>query len=168
MWFDIARRLITIAAIALAGFLAGVSATKLVKDRQIANLRAEHAAMRAAQEAAASKALADAQQRAAEVEARLSKVEAQYVKALQAKDRAIAALDAAGTSLRQQLAAYTAGGGGESAGCEATVRDLQNRVTTLGVLVGRFDAFAERSARAADDTADELRLCRAYVEEVSR
>ncbi len=162
-------RALWIGVIVSSGFIAGMATHKVFADRKVARIEAEHATQRAEQEAAARRALEDAERRAAEVQSRLAKMEARYVKDLQAKDRAIAALNAAGASLRERLAAYTAAASGDvPANCKAPVRDLQDRIEGLGVAVARLDEFAERTATYAEAVSDELRLCRAYATEVSR
>jgi hypothetical protein len=156
------------AAVALL-VAAGVQTWRLNgAQRALDQERAAYASERATAAEVAQAAERAAREREQVMQTRVDELEAQSAKALAERDARIRALSAAGNGLRERVAALTAKAGGPAeTSCPAAV-DLQERVTVLGSMVARLDDFAGRASQAADDYADELRTCRAYVQGVTQ
>jgi hypothetical protein len=152
-------------AFALCFFLIGMGAHKVFADRKIARMERDYAQ----QQATLNAELAKAEQHARETEARWRadsvRMETAYFAALTQRDGIVRQLHAAGTGLRNKLAAIEQQA---AAGASSTCGDVHHRVEALAVLLGEADSLAEESGRAADDLRDELALCRTYARSVSK
>lgn len=159
-------RLIIGAAFALCFTLLGMSIHKVYADRKVARLERDWNAERAA----AASATAAAQLEARRIETawrdHVTAREKEYADQLAAQADRIRALDAAGSGLRQRLAAFTAAGSTASGAADAC-RDHQHRIETLGLLLAEADGLADESGRAADQLRDGLALCRAWGAEIA-
>lgn len=163
----LAGRIIIAAAFAACFVLVGIGTHKVIADRKIARMERDWATERAA----AASATAAAQLEARRIETawrdHVAAREKEYAANLAAQANRIRALDAAGSGLRERLAAFTAAGSATGPAADAC-RDQQRRVETLGLLLAEADGLADESGRAADQLRDGLALCRAWAEEVTR
>lgn len=159
-------RIVIAAAFAACFILVGMGAHKVFSDRKIARMERDFATERAA----AASATAAAQLQARQIETawrdHIAQREKEYAANLAAQADRIRALDAAGSGLRQRLAAYTAAGNA-APGAAAACSDHQHRLETLGLLLAEVDTLADESSRAADQLRDGLALCRAWGEAIT-
>ncbi len=159
-------RIVIAAAFAACFILVGMGAHKVFADRKIARMERDFATERAA--AASATAAAELEARRIETAWRdhVAQREKEYAANLAAQAGRIRALDAAGSGLRQRLAAYTAASGA-AAGATDACGDHQRRIETLGLLLAEADGLADESSRAADQLRDGLALCRAWGAEIT-
>lgn len=159
-------RAIIYAALAACFVLIGMGMHKVFADRKIARMERDWNAERA--QAAAATAAAEAQARRIETAWRdhIAQREKDYAANLAVQADRIRALDAAGSGLRQRLAAFTAAGGAAPGAADACSAQ-QRRVETLGLLVAEADGLADESSREADRLRDLVELCRGYAATLS-
>lgn len=165
-----AERLVRVAfalGFALCFFLIGMGVHKTFSDRKIARLERDFAEQRATLNAEVAKAEQHARMVEANRVAAVHKIETDYFAALVQRDHIVRDLAVAGDGLRNKLDAIIRDSQAAS-GPTSTCRDVHKRVETLGVLLREADGLAEESGRAADELRDELALCRAYAQTVSK
>lgn len=165
-WVKVAQALICIAL----GAAVGALAAQLVSRAEIATLKANHAKdekawadERTKAADAHTEALGKVLERNTKLQQQVDNQEIENAKVIAAQAARTASLTRTARVLQDRVAALTAASTPTGAPtCPAAV-DLQERATELGVMVTRVDEFAGRAGKAADDYADELRSCRAYV-----
>jgi hypothetical protein len=157
---------IVVIVFAASCILIGAGTHKVFADRKIARMERDWATERAA----AASATAAAQLEARRIETawrdHVAQREKEYADNLAAQADRIRALDAAGSGLRERLAAFTAAGRA-APGAANACGDYQRRIETLGLLLAEADALADESSRAADQLRDGLALCRAWGAEIT-
>lgn len=154
-------------AFALCFFLIGMGAHKVFADRKIARMERDYAQQQAILNDEKAKAI----QHARDTEARWRndsvRMEGAYFTAIVQRDRIVRDLAVAGDGLRIQIKRLTSDSAAAAASSPAC-RDVHQRVETIGVLLAERDGMAEESERVADTLRDELSLCRAYAQSVSK
>lgn len=160
-------RFAIVAAFALSCVLAGMGIHKTFSDRKIARLKLAHAERLAEANAALAKAIQDARDKETRWRDELAKKERESAEAIAVRDARIRDLVAAGSGLRNRIAAFVDSGKPTEA-ATAAERSLHHQVETLGVLLREVDELAEESAGAADVLRDELELCRGYIEVITK
>ncbi|HQR12809.1 MAG TPA: hypothetical protein PLW68_15920 [Casimicrobiaceae bacterium] len=158
-----AARAAVMVALAACFVLIGMGTHKVFADRKIARMERDWNAERAA--AAAATAAAEANARRIETAWRdhVAQREKDYAANLARQADRIRALDAAGSGLRQRLAAYT-GAGSPAPGAADACGAERRRTETLGLLVAEADGLADESSREADRLRDLVGLCRGWAE----
>lgn len=152
---------------AVCFFLLGMGVHKVFADRKLIQQQVRMEKMYADAQKARADAEADARQREDELKRRVAVQTAQQIADADRSTRAIGALNAANGQLRQQIDRYTRDGQAAATSC-AAASDVQQRIATLGVLLGEADGLAADSAVAADTLRDQLSLCRGYVKAVTQ
>lgn len=154
-----AARAAVMVALAACFLLIGMGVHKVFADRKIARMERDWATERAA----AASATAAAQLQARQIETawrdHVAQREKEYAANLAAQADRIRALDAAGSGLRQRLAAFTAASGAAQGAADAC-SGHQRRLETLGLLLAEADGLADESSREADRLRDVVELCR--------
>lgn len=164
---QISAKLIFGVAFALCFALIGMGIHKTFSDRKIARMEKTHAEL----VAKLHRDRADAEAEAREIEQqwrnKVTLQEADYMAAMAQRDHIVRDLVIVGNGLRNKLSQLTSNSQAAAAASPAC-RDVHKRVETLAVLLDEADRMAEESGRAADDLGNELRLCRGYVEAVTK
>lgn len=156
-------KLIIAGVFAVSCFLLGMGTHKTVSDRKIAQLQRGWAEERTKAAEATAAAEADARRIEKGWRDHVAAREKEYALQLALRDDRMRRLAASNSSLQQHVdafAKYTGPAGDSTRPCG----NFQDRLETLGVLLGERDRMAGESEQAADDLGDELRLCRGYAE----
>jgi hypothetical protein len=160
-------KLLPYAIVAAIAGMAGYAVSDTISGRKIARLERDYANERTK----AAEATAAAQEDARRIEKgwrnHVSAREAEYSVGIAFRDDRIRALDVAGVGLRKRVADFTKPGSAPG-DTGSTCGNVQNRLETIGTLLGEVDDLAGESAKVADTISDELRLCRGYAEGLTK
>jgi hypothetical protein len=152
-------------AASLIGLGYGIADT--ISARKIATMQRDYANERVIAAEATRHAEAEARRIETGWRAWVSDREKDYASNAAVTAASVAALSRSNVGLRERITAFTKPGIAAADSCPAAV-NLQNRLERVGILLTEVDGLAFESATVADATGDELKLCRGYVEGLSK